>query len=1257
MSPAMSSEMKKYFDKITSDVKRIYEIANEARKKGYDPSLEVECPPAHDMAGRVENLVGPEGVAKRIRELKDQGLDEDHITFKIADEIIEDKFGKMTKEEKVDRAIRVALAIKTEGVVSAPLEGISAIKIRENKLGGPPYLSLYFAGPIRAAGGTVQAFAVLISDYVRGKMGIAPYVATEEEVGRFIEEVKLYDRIVNLQYPSTKEELDFAVRHLKVELNGDPTESREVSAYRNLKRIETNLVRSGPCLVLNDGVLLKSKKILKVIKKMKIPGWEWLEEIKKYSHSEDKKSSGGGEKSGDRGENGGDNDEEERERGGEYGGGLYDGKGNKGGEDDGKVKLFENAAGANGTNSRHLKETPVEKRRKKLEEKVPPVYKYIADVIGGRPVFAYPSRVGGHRIRYGRSRNTGLAACGLNPNTMYILNEFLAVGTQIKIERPGKAASVMPVTSIEGPVCLLENGDVVQFNKINSFKLSQNKGMKVKRILFLGDILFGFGEFAENNHTVLPSGYVEEWWRLELEEAFKKRGYKTEEADNKRKIEVLQKIIKKLNLKYTRAEDIINWIENPFDFIPTGDQTLELAKTLRIPLHPHYTHHYGNTNGFDLLDFREDIIKFYKQNGWSFDETKGDFHLRIPKTETCINFLQSIFCPYKNKTDWIEISSDLSKVFIEIFALKKKFKGAKMEELEELGLEKVALEMFPYITDIIIRDKAPYYMGTRMGRPEKAHERKMKPPVHVLFPLGHNNDYNRNMQNAIKGNGVETEIVIRQCPKCNKTTYKNFCDKCKVHTELRKICPNCGYTYVPSEVFCPNCNRALETSQKTTINFEDDFNNFVKKLYTSQVPTVKGVKGLSSEFKMPEPLEKGILRAKHNIWVFKDGTVRFDALDIPFTHFTPREIGTSVEKLKELGYTKDYLGRPLTNEDQICELKCQDFIATEHCGDYFVKVANFIDDELELFYGLDRFYNCSTRSDLIGHYFAGLAPHTSAAIVGRLIGFSPINAGYGHPYWHAAKRRNCDGDEDGLILLMDVLLNFSRFYLPAKIGGKMDAPLVLSVTLDPNEVDGEAHNVDTLPRYELDFYQETLKYPSPADLEKKMHLVKSRLKTPAQYEGIRFTHPTQNINYGPKLSIYKQFETMDEKINSQLDLSIKIDAVDEKDVARKILHTHFIRDIMGNLRKFSQQGFRCPKCNAKYRRVPIMGKCTKCGNPLLQTVTKGGIIKYLSKSLEISKTFDLGHYTTQRMELIAEYVKSLTDNPKVKQVRLTSFFS
>ena len=68
---------------------------------------------------------------------------------------------------------------------------------------------------------------------------------------------------------------------------------------------------------------------------------------------------------------------------------------------------------------------------------------------------------------------------------------------------------------------------------------------------------------------------------------------------------------------------------------------------------------------------------------------------------------------------------------------------------------------------------------------------------------------------------------------------------------------------------------------------------------------VKGVKGLTNKDKVFEAVEKGILRAQNGVFIFKDGTARFDATDVPITHFYPREIGTSIEKLRELGYTKD----------------------------------------------------------------------------------------------------------------------------------------------------------------------------------------------------------------------------------------------------------------------------------------------------------------------------------------------------------------
>jgi len=137
--------------------------------------------------------------------------------------------------------------------------------------------------------------------------------------------------------------------------------------------------------------------------------------------------------------------------------------------------------------------------------------------------------------------------------------------------------------------------------------------------------------------------------------------------------------------------------------------------------------------------------------------------------------------------------------------------------------------------------------------------------------------------------------------------------------------------------------------------------------------------------------------------MFKDGTIRYDMTDVPLTHFKPKEIGLTVQKANELGYVHDWNGVPLTDENQICELKVQDIIPAKDCGDFLIKVAKFLDDELEKLYGLDRYYNVETRNDLIGHLTFGLAPHTSGCILCRIIGYSDIRGCYGHPFFHAAK--------------------------------------------------------------------------------------------------------------------------------------------------------------------------------------------------------------------------------------------------------------
>jgi DNA polymerase II large subunit len=134
------------------------------------------------------------------------------------------------------------------------------------------------------------------------------------------------------------------------------------------------------------------------------------------------------------------------------------------------------------------------------------------------------------------------------------------------------------------------------------------------------------------------------------------------------------------------------------------------------------------------------------------------------------------------------------------------------------------------------------------------------------------------------------------------------------------------------------------------------------------------------------------------------------------THFKPREIGTSVERLRELGYKKDVEGKELESPDQLLELLPLDVIlpscqesANEKADEVFINLANFMDTLLIRFYGLKAFYNVRTKEDLIGHLIVGLAPHTSAGIVGRIIGFSRTQGCIANPLWHAAQRRDCLG--------------------------------------------------------------------------------------------------------------------------------------------------------------------------------------------------------------------------------------------------------
>ncbi len=1131
----MSREYQQYALDLEKQLENAYEVARKAREKGLDPALCPEPEVAKDLAELVEGLVGPVGVAKSIRDLSKK-LPREELAFKIAEEIVYGKFDHMDARDAAEQAIRTALAILTEGITAAPLQGVSRVTIKHN-LDRTRYLAIYFAGPVRSAGGTEQALTLVVADFVRRLLGLDRYKPTEEEIKRFIEEVRLFERsVARFQYHVSDEELKKSLQFIPVEVSGTESDPIEVSSFRNLPRIETNRIRGGALRVVNDGVVGRSAKVWTIVERLGIEGWDWLKSIREI---EEKKKAG-----------------------------------------------------------------------------------FMEDIIAGRPIFSFPSRRGGFRLRYGRARNTGLAAVGIHPATMMVLQDFLAGGTQLRIEGPGKAGVVLPVDSIEPPVVRLRDGSVVRVS-LEKFEHIKNS---IDKILFVGDILVGFGDFLYSNRPLLPSGLTEEWWREELHKAVQ-RDFSG----------CVDKAATAAGISVASLEALLS---DPFKNRPAAKEAIALASALQVPLHPFFTYFWSDISPEE----------FQKLRSWLFkSETTGEdvivTEIIGPLDKSVKELLERICVPHIVIEKNIKLEGDEAHVFAFCLGLR--------DTKARVARAKPVLQTIRELTGISVRAKAPTRIGARMGRPEKAKRRAMKPLVHVLFPVGLNGGSQRNLVEASKKNAINVELVKRRCPNCKNLSQKIRCPQCGAETFLEKSCPRCKR--IMKGAFCSACKAPVVSYEKLSVDLKELIDQACKGLQLPFPPLIKGVIGLTNETKTAEIVEKGILRARHDLSVFKDGTIRFDATNAPLTHFRAREIGLPVERLRELGYNYDYNGNTLTDSDQICELKVQDVVVPVKCAEYFVHVANFLDDLLEKVYALPRHYNVKRVEDLAGRIVVGLAPHTSVGILGRIIGFTGLDVCYAHPLWHSAKRRDCDGDEDTLMLVLDTLLNFSKAYLPAQIGGIMDAPLLIIPIVNPQEVQRQAHEVDVAAAYPWAFYEKTWQAMEPQRVGELIDIIGHRLNTEAQFEGFGYTLPVSDINMGNRESMYKKLTRMIDKLNSQLALAEKITAVDAEKVASKVLTTHFIRDIAGNLRAFTAQNFRCKSCNKKFRRLPLLGECPGCGGALTLTVYKGGIEKYLDSAHQLVQKYGLPKYYEQRLLLAKDEINSLFEGKKPKQISLVDF--
>ena len=1184
----LSKNMEKYFSRIDKDLSKCYEIANKARSKGFDPEDKVDIPLTKNMAERVEGLISavkPEiigsGLSKRIEELElKHGRLSLEVAMQISLEVSLNKFCEFEdKIEAIETGIRTGFAYLTTGVVSAPLEGFTSLKIKK-RVDGKEYFAAMFSGPVRGAGGTAMAHCIIIADYLRKKHGYSAYDPSEKEQARIAVEMEDYhERVTNLQYIPSSEEITFLVKNCPIEIDGEPTEKFEVSQHKDLPRIETNRIRGGVALVISM-IALKAKKLIKDVRRLKNDeefdvGWGFIEDFIQLKKKSQSKTSG--------------------------------------------------------------------------EVKLAPDYTFVSDAMAGRPVLTDPLQQGGFRLRYGKTRMSGYSAVGINPATTFILEKCIATGTQLKVERPGKAASITPCDNIDGPIVKLKDGSVI---RIDTESEAKAKTKEVEEILYVGDFLVNYGDFLDRNHMLVPPGYCEEWHFLEKDKAVFDSGS---------------------NEKFEKYASI------KFPDFPSANMCLEVSKKLSIPVHPRYTYFWNSISKKDLASLLE----------WLKISEIKDGKLVMPPDDSK-RVLELLGVPHQVGLagDIVVQKNDCLALLASLGINNLSSADERIAETCQKGGNSV-LDAVNQISFIKIRDKGGTFIGARMGRPEKAKMRQLRRSPHVLFPVGEQGGVYGSFNHAttaifkektsgeslsasLEKGKVFSDFPLYFCQACREETIYKRCEKCGGSNEKLFHCSECGkidcLNSINPEYFCRKCKLCEKKCVHEPLPFHaraidiKKYFDFAKKLLKEEPPTtIKGVRGTSNKDHVIENLFKGVLRAKHNISVNKDGTIRYDMSELPITHFTPEEIMTPIDVLKELGYEKDINGKSLVSPQQVVEILPQDVILPlgapseeQRADKVLTNVANFVDELLVKLYGLKPFYNIKERQDLVGHLVVGIAPHISAGIAGRILGFSKTNGFLTHPLFHAAMRRDCDGDEACVILSLDALINFSRQYLPDSRGAKtMDSPLVLTHRIIPSEVDDMAHRLDVVSQYPLDLYESACKFKMPYEV--KIEVLGERLGTEKELEDFKFTHSISSINSGNVLSVYKTLPSMMEKLDCQMNLAKKIRAVDSENVARLVIETHFLKDIRGNLRKFSIQQFTCKACGKKNSRPFLSGRCNceKKGE-LKFTVSEGGIVKYLELAIETAEKYEVSDYLKQVLALTRQRVDDFFG--KEKQENLNKWF-
>jgi DNA polymerase II large subunit DP2. len=181
--------------------------------------------------------------------------------------------------------------------------------------------------------------------------------------------------------------------------------------------------------------------------------------------------------------------------------------------------------------------------------------------------------------------------------------------------------------------------------------------------------------------------------------------------------------------------------------IPTIDEALKISLDFKIPLHPHYLYFWDKISSEDLLK----LLEPKKAN-----EISIEYSIQVKK------ILENLGTPHKVENETLILEHQEAKIFFNLLFKEKPI-------ITDLSVPKILTES----SGIQINNKFSTTIGVRIGRPEKAAPRQMKPPTHALFPIGEKGGPTRDLLKASRTENFFTDLYNRFCTTCNQPSIRH----------------------------------------------------------------------------------------------------------------------------------------------------------------------------------------------------------------------------------------------------------------------------------------------------------------------------------------------------------------------------------------------------------------------------------------------------------------------------------------------------